>query len=206
MQNETNTAEGGNTSPGTGDRTFTQAELDTIIKDRLLKEKAKAGADLEKREKDLQQREFMLAARETLSQRGLPVEILDAINASDNAGLIKSLDILDKAYTSRTVAAGTNEPDAALLEKIHAAAIEAGKLDALGIKALKKHTLDKSIVKHINGEITNMDEIMEHYKADSLIGDLWGGETRTEGAGNGSPPVYQGATERDMFKEGFTEK
>ena len=93
-----------------------------------------------------------------------------------------------EAHATTKTGYASEKTNAALLEKIHAAAIKEGKLDGLGVKALKKHPLDMSIVKHKNGEITNLEDVLRHYKEDDVIGDLWGGESRTEGAGNGNPP------------------
>ena len=104
----------------------------------------------------------------------------------------------EKALTDRNAEIETQTQNAALLEKIHAAAIKEGKLDGLGVKALKKHALDMSIVKHKNGEITNLEDVLKHYKEDDVIGDLWGGETITKGAGNGNPPPNQ---DNDKFTQ-----
>jgi len=98
-----------------------------------------------------------------------------------------------EAHTTTKTGYESEKTNAALLEKIHAAAIKAGKLDGLGVKALKKHSIDMSTVKHKidkdkNIEITNLDDILKGIQADDVIGDLWGGEIRIEGAGNGNPP------------------
>jgi len=94
-------------------------------------------------------------------------------------------DLAEKAVIDRNAEIETERVNGVLLEKIHAVAIKEGKLDGLGVKALRKHVLDMSIVKHVDGEISNLDEILRLYKEDEVIGDLWGGESLVEGANAG---------------------
>jgi len=121
-----------------------------------------------------------------LSDEGADKELADLKSQVEK--LTADLKAEQEAHGATKTDYTTRETNTALLEKIHAAAIKEGKLDGLGVKALKKHALDMSIVKHKNGEITNLDDVLKHYKEDDVIGDLWGGESRTEGAGNGNPP------------------
>lgn len=68
-------------------KTFTQAELDQIIKERLAKERAKLTAEAQQREAELTRREAMLAAKEDWSKRGLPVALLDSLDFSKEGAL-----------------------------------------------------------------------------------------------------------------------
>ena len=54
---------------GTGEKTFTQEDVNRIVGERLAKEKAKNSgeADLAKREQELAQRELHMTAKELLS-------------------------------------------------------------------------------------------------------------------------------------------
>lgn len=82
------------------DRTFTQEDVNRIVQERLNKERNKIDADKEKefadREAELARKEFRLEARQELSDRGLPEELLDALNMSDKDTFKKSLEIIDK--------------------------------------------------------------------------------------------------------------
>lgn len=69
------------------DRTFTQAELDQIIADRLRKERAKIAAEAQQRAAELDRREALLAAKEDWSKRGLPVSLLDSLDISKDGAL-----------------------------------------------------------------------------------------------------------------------
>ena len=92
----TNTAaEGGSATPDTGERSFTQAEVNRIVSERLGKEKGKAEAALAEREQELARREFIAASHDIMKTKGLPVKLLDALNATDEKSLIAALDILD---------------------------------------------------------------------------------------------------------------
>lgn len=98
--NETNTkpVEGAqvNPTPQEGDKTFNQEDVNRIVGERLAREKEKANADLEAREKEIAQREFRLKAKETLSERNFPADLLDAMNCSDEVAFNKSLEILSR--------------------------------------------------------------------------------------------------------------
>lgn len=81
-------------------KTFTQDDVNRIVQERLQKERGKVDADREKefadREAELARKEFRLEARQELSDRGLPEELLDALNMSDKDSFKKSLEIVDK--------------------------------------------------------------------------------------------------------------
>lgn len=103
----TNTGEAGNPTPQEG-KTFSQEDVNRIVSERLAREKSKPDADLAQREQDLQRREFLLSAKETLTARGLSHDLLDALNTSTPETFNKSLDILEasiKKMAEGTVAA-----------------------------------------------------------------------------------------------------
>ncbi|MDL2294075.1 hypothetical protein LJC60_05525 [Ruminococcaceae bacterium OttesenSCG-928-D13] len=74
---------------------FTQDEVNKIVQERLAKEKAKYDTSLAEKETELKQREFQLTARETLAQKGLPLDLLDAMNTSSPDAFAKSLEIFE---------------------------------------------------------------------------------------------------------------
>lgn len=78
---------------GAGETTFTQEQVNKIVSDRLAREKVKSEAALAEREQQLAQRELLLTAKEKLTESGLPVELLDALNVS-------SPEAMDKAITT----------------------------------------------------------------------------------------------------------
>lgn len=85
-----------NTNPesGAGAKTFSQEDVNRIVGERLAKEKAKGESALAEREQQLAQRELLLTAREKLTENGLPVELVDALNVSSPEALEKSLNIV----------------------------------------------------------------------------------------------------------------
>lgn len=100
-----------------GEKTFTQDDVNRIVSERLAKEKAKYEAaaktnfqekevELSRREQELTLREFKATARETLTNKNLPMELLDVINYSSEEEMNKSIDILEKAYGQ-----GTRKPN-----------------------------------------------------------------------------------------------
>lgn len=92
----TTTADGGNTAQQ--ESTFTQEDVNRIVSERLAKEKAKNDTALADRERELAQREFQLKAREILESKKLPVELLGALNATDESSLNAALELLDKEF------------------------------------------------------------------------------------------------------------
>ena len=85
---------------GTGEKTFTQEDVNRIVGERLAKEKAKNSgeADLAKREQELAQRELHMTAKELLSEKGLPVQLFDALNCTDKETMEKSIATVEKIF------------------------------------------------------------------------------------------------------------
>lgn len=83
------------------DKTFTQEEVNTIIQDRLAKEKAKYEKQLADVQTDIQQREKRLEAREKLQEKGLPLELVDLIKLDSDESFNTSLSLLEKTYKTR---------------------------------------------------------------------------------------------------------
>lgn len=79
---------------GAGEKTFTQEQVNQIISDRLARDRAKGEAALAEREQQLAQRELLLTAKEKMTEQGLPLELLDALNLSSPEALEKSLNIV----------------------------------------------------------------------------------------------------------------
>lgn len=89
-------------NPATGERTFTQEQVNAIVSERLNKEKLKGESALAEREKQFAEREQQLANREALidlkdklKEKGLPDELLPVLNVQDKAALKAALDALD---------------------------------------------------------------------------------------------------------------
>lgn len=85
---------------GTGEKTFTQEDVNRIVGERLAKEKAKnsTDADFEKREQELARRELRLNAKELLSEKGLPAQLLDALNCADKETMEKSISTIENIF------------------------------------------------------------------------------------------------------------
>ena len=95
---------------GTGERTFTQEDVNRIVQERLAKEKAKSSgeSDFARREQELAQRELHMTARELLSEKGLPVNLFDALNCTDKETLEKSISSIEKAFAEQKANARKN--------------------------------------------------------------------------------------------------
>jgi hypothetical protein len=77
-------------------KTFTQDDVNRIVGERLAKEKANSEKAIQQREQELNKRELDLKAKEILSTKGLPLDILEALNYSDEDSLNKSISIIEK--------------------------------------------------------------------------------------------------------------
>lgn len=99
--NSTAPVEGAATSAQEG-KTFSQEDVNRIVSARLAQEKTKADAELVKKEQELAQRELLLTAKEKLTEKKLPLTLLDAMNASSPEALDKSISILEAAFAAAT--------------------------------------------------------------------------------------------------------
>ncbi|MCM1221960.1 MAG: DUF4355 domain-containing protein [Lachnospiraceae bacterium] len=95
---------------GTGEKTFTQEDVNRIVGERLAKEKAKNSgeADFAKREQELAQRELHMSAKELLSEKGLPVQLFDALNCTDEETMKKSIATIEKIFNEYKANAASN--------------------------------------------------------------------------------------------------
>lgn len=106
QQPTTQPADNGNKG---NERTFTQAEVDRIIKERLERDRAKRApaepSEAEKREAELTARESRLSCREHLLDNGLPSSLLDAVDTSDVEKFKKAVDVVSGLIAERATGA-----------------------------------------------------------------------------------------------------
>lgn len=98
----------------TGEKTFTQDDVNRIVQDRLAKDRAKSSEELSKKEQELLQREFRLNSRQKLIDRGYPESILDALNSSSEEAFDKALDLIDGLMEERLASKKGEEKQAQL--------------------------------------------------------------------------------------------
>ena len=67
------------------ERPFTQTELDQIVSDRLKRERVKYQQEAAQRAAELDRRERLLTAKADWQRKGLPVDLLDTLELSDDA-------------------------------------------------------------------------------------------------------------------------
>lgn len=83
------------------ERMFTQTELDQIVSDRLKRERTKYQQEAAQRAAELDRRERLLTAKADWQKKGLPVDLLDALELSDDA--------LERAESTLTAYMGKNK-------------------------------------------------------------------------------------------------
>lgn len=95
-QQETNQQEGAQT----GEKMFTQEEVNEIIKNRLNRAKKQNEGDnpLSAREAELNAREMRLTAREMIAAAELPSELANILNCKDEKELNANIEILTKYF------------------------------------------------------------------------------------------------------------
>lgn len=111
LETPANTLEGNKGEP----KTFTQDDVNRIVQERLAKDRAKASEELDKREKELKDKEFRLNSRQKVLERGLPESIIDALNCSNEEAFDKALNMIDGLLKERTPSAEQTE-----MEKVKA--------------------------------------------------------------------------------------
>lgn len=106
-ENTVSTQTGEGTAPQEG-KTFTQEEVNRIVQERLARVKAEPSGkeELNNRERDLNTRELKLKAREMFTEKGLPAELMDILDYSDETKMKKSIEILEKACGRRPKTGG----------------------------------------------------------------------------------------------------
>ena len=83
-------------SGDSGEKLFTQADLDRIIGDRLARERAKAEPSPEDaREADLKAREARLSCREYIASEGYPAALLELFDTTDAEKFKQAVEKLD---------------------------------------------------------------------------------------------------------------
>ena len=100
-----------------GSRTFTQEQVEGIIKGRLAKmqrqAEAQAAAAYEEKNAELRKRELTLLTREKLTERNMPMELATVISCDSEKDLDQKLDVLQKLYNkdgSDAGASGSEKP------------------------------------------------------------------------------------------------
>lgn len=95
-QQETNQQEGART----GEKMFTQEEVNEIIKNRLNRAKKQDEGDnpLSAKEAELNAREMRLTAREMIAAAELPSELASVLNCKDEKELKANIEILTKYF------------------------------------------------------------------------------------------------------------
>lgn len=88
------------------ERTFTQAEVDQIISERLRKERNRFQLEAQQREAELTRREQLLSAKEAWSKKGLPIDLLDSLDLSKDGALDAAASIVERIRTPEVSSRG----------------------------------------------------------------------------------------------------
>lgn len=99
---------------GTGEKTFTQDDVNRIVQERLAKDREKASKELSEKEQELSQREFRLNSRQKLIDKGYPETLLDALNCNSEEAFDKALGIIDGLMEERLALKKDDEKQAQL--------------------------------------------------------------------------------------------
>lgn len=103
--NNVNTEQPQKAESQTGERLFTQKEVDEIIKTRLSRVKSAAApkepTEAEIRDRELTARESRLSCREYLLSQGYPAELLDVIDTSDCEVFCKKADTVARLMRAK---------------------------------------------------------------------------------------------------------
>lgn len=87
--------------PVDSDRFFSQGDVDRIVQRRLADERARAAAQLERREQEHRLTIRRYEAESALARRNLPGELLNVIAYADESAFETALDQIDRIVTAR---------------------------------------------------------------------------------------------------------
>lgn len=113
------------------EKTFTQEQVNAIVSKRLAEDRASRTSEIDKREKELNQREMQIRAKELLSERGLPKNLADVLRYSDEESLKAAIDVIDctRGFKDNEQTEHKNEPpQRQIIENI----LPGGKADTAG--------------------------------------------------------------------------
>lgn len=79
----------------TGEKTFTQEQVNAIVGKRLAEAKASSESALNKREAELNQREMQIRAKELLEERGLPKGLAKVLKYDDEESLKEAINVIE---------------------------------------------------------------------------------------------------------------
>lgn len=117
-------------------KTFTQEQVNAIVSKRLAEDRASRASEFDKREKDLNQREMQIRAKELLAERGLPKNLADVLRYSDEESLKAAVDVIDhtRGFKEDSGDAGQNGGKRKIIEN----PLPGGQRDALIGDPLRK--------------------------------------------------------------------
>jgi len=160
-------------------RTFTQADVDSIVLQRLSEDRRRHGAELEQREKDLQAREFKFKLHEQAHANGLTKDLVDALNITDDESMKKAFDAL-KPYADAAKGSGVGGMDSAISNALTAAGVR-------NIKAVKA-LLDTGKLSLDGENIIGLKEQLDGIRrADAYLFT----ERDSDGQGGNPPPTFE---------------
>lgn len=132
MENQNTTG----TVPEQQEKTFTQEQVNAIVSKRLAEDRASRASEFDKREKELNQREMQIRAKELLAERGLPKNLADVLRYSDEESLKAAIDVIDKTrgFKESSVSTEQNNDKRKIIEN----PLSSGQRDALIGDPLRK--------------------------------------------------------------------
>lgn len=96
--NTNSTAPTGAEQEQTTAKTFTQDEVNSIVSERLKRERESVAKQLEQREKELQAKENVFACKEWLNENGYPIELTEFFNAENKEDFITRVSAMVEKY------------------------------------------------------------------------------------------------------------
>lgn len=161
------------------EKTFSQDDVNRIVQERLAREKETAAAEIAKREEELQRKELALYAKQTLTDKGLPVELLDVLKLDDQEQFTKSIEVLEGLPLTKK---RNTAFDPLIREQIKQRLIADGANPR--VAPIMIDALDLGTVQHEDGTVQNMDSVAGAMKEKYTA---FFGEIKVQG-----PKIYEG--------------
>ncbi len=84
-----------------GEKTFTQDDVNRFVSKRIAEERAKMEGAVNQREQELNRKELLFTAKEKLQEKGIPISLVDVLKFDNAESLDQAILEIEKVFRSK---------------------------------------------------------------------------------------------------------